>query len=205
MSMVIFACSDYPKVSQVIVFVDSSVDYMLHFSGKRPEWLNVEMWFSVSVCCGGIWGLTGHLKPGEGPEDRGRELCQSGEFFTVALNVPLLFCVWWFSLCCFVPCNNVPWLSSIWELNIHFACVPFFRWWSSKRNWRGRVRSWCRPPRPIKLYRKPSARSPAWPRIWRHSGWSTRARSVYTTISYTWGNGEHKHLYRMRTLQACGR
>ena len=74
-------------------------------------------------------------------------------------------------------------------------CVPpggiptvllvLFRWWSSKRSCRDRVRSWCRAPRPAMLYRKPSARSTHWPRIWRLRGWSTTTRSLWYLMNVT--------------------
>lgn len=64
--------------------------------------------------------------------------------------------------------------------DVYFPCGPFFRWWSSKSSWRGRVRSWCRTRHPVKLCRKPLARLPDWLRIWRLRGWNTRTRSVWT-------------------------
>lgn len=123
MSMVLFAYSNYPRVSQVI---DCwySVDYMLHFGGKRHEWSNVEIFvqclsllrrnmrsYRTPWTWRGTWG------------QKQRTLPEQWVFFTVALNAPLIFCVWWFSLCCFVPCNNVPLLSSIWEWGISILLV----------------------------------------------------------------------------------
>lgn len=81
-------------------------------------------------------------------------------------------CFWLFSWCYFVLCVLISYV----EMSIFLGIL--FRWWLSKSNWRGRVRSWCRALRPVTHCKKPLTRSPNWLRILRPRGWNTRTRSV---------------------------
>lgn len=99
-----------------------------------------------------------------------RDLRTEAENYARAVSFCLFVCL--YSL----PCSYSP--SSSW-------CFP--RWWSSKRSWRDRVRSWCRAPHQVRLCRMPSARWPDWQRNWRHRGWSTRARSdIRDVLDVAW-------------------
>lgn len=123
---------------------------------------------SISVCCGGIWSVGGHIKPGEKPEDRGRKVCQSGKIVFTLYDYN--FFMNWCKLS-FPGCHLVQSLPS--------------RCWLSKRSWRDRVKSWCRPARQVKLHWKPWVRWQIWPVSWRLRGWSTRTRSVCAALTRT--------------------